>query len=318
MFVDSSNRMARLTIMLGLLLTTIGTGVAADCEAMLERFNHAIDEGQEHDAQALVDKISTSADCGRFQVPAKRRISAFRLSAAQKLMAQGRPSPGFERLLDAAEATEVLWQASATLAEVKFGERRFPEAAMAFDRAIEIVKNEALTPNAPTKFEIESLILRAGQARLLAANSGPSNSSTYVKAARDQRDGTLGGYSSPSIRGIVPQALPIPITFEYGTTVFTAVGQDAVRELSTALKEQRPAKVTFIGHTDARGRADFNMRLSRERAAAVAGFLREAGVDIKMEALGKGANDPMSLPETGFLGQDDIYALNRRVEWRRD
>ena len=60
------------------------------------------------------------------------------------------------------------------------------------------------------------------------------------------------------------------------------------------------------------------MGLSRERAAAVAGFLREAGVDIKMEALGKGANDPMSLPETGFLGQDDIYALNRRVEWRRD
>ena len=62
-------------------------------------------------------------------------------------------------------------------------------------------------------------------------------------------------------------------------TVFTAVGQDAMRELRTALKEQRPAKVTLIGHTDARGRADFNMRLSRERAAAVAGFLREAGVE---------------------------------------
>ena len=101
----------------------------------------------------------------------------------------------------------MLWQASATLAEVRFGERRFPEAAKAFDRAIEIVKNETLTPNAPTKFEIESLIMRAGQARLLAANIGPSNSSrTYVKAARDQRDGTLGGYYSPSIRGIVPQA----------------------------------------------------------------------------------------------------------------
>ena len=46
MFVTRLNRMARLTIMLGLLLTTVGTGVAADCEAMLERFNHAIDEGR--------------------------------------------------------------------------------------------------------------------------------------------------------------------------------------------------------------------------------------------------------------------------------
>ena len=60
----------------------------------------------------------------------------------------------FERLLDAAEATEVLWQASATLAEVRFGERRFQEAAKIFDRAIEIVKNETLTPIPSSKFEI--------------------------------------------------------------------------------------------------------------------------------------------------------------------
>lgn len=317
MFAARSSLLTQWAVALGLLLFTIETA-AADCESMLREFNRAIDDGRDSDAQALVDKISTSAECGRYQVPTQRRLAAQRLGAAQLLMARGRPSADFERLLDAAESTEVLWQASATRAEVRFGERRFLEAAQAYDRAIEIVKNETLTPNAPSKFEIDSLIMRAAQSRLLAANVGANGSGTYVKAARDQRDGTLGGYYSRSVRGIVPQTLPIPITFEYGTTTFTAVGQDAVRELSTALKEQRPGKVMLVGHTDVRGTADFNMKLSRDRAAAVANALREAGLDIAMETVGKGANEPMRLPETSGLSQDDIYALNRRVEWRRE
>ena len=308
----------RLGVTFLLLLSAVPAGAAADCEAMLGQFNLAIDEGREQDAQALVDTISTSADCGRYQTPTQRRMAAHRLSAAQSLMARGRPSADFERLLDAAEATEVLWQASATLAEVRFGERRFQEAAKVFDRAIEIVKNETLTPIAPSRFEIESLVMRAAQARLLAANIGRNGSGTYVKVALDRRDGTLGGYYSRSVRGIVPQALPIPITFEYGTTTFTPVGQEAIRELHTVLKEQRPSKVTLVGHTDVRGGTDFNMKLSRERAAAVAEFLRKAGVETSMDVVGKGASEPLPLPETSGLSQDDLYALNRRVEWRRD
>ena len=318
MDVSATRHATRLAVTYCLLLSTVQAGNAADCEAILGQFNLAIDEGREQDAQGLVDAIATSADCGRYQIPTQRRMAAHRLSAAQSLMARGRPSVDFERLLDAAEATEVLWQASATLAEVRFGERRFQEAAKIFDRAIEIVKNETLTPIAPSKFEIESLIMRSAQSRLLAANIGRNGSGTYVKAALDQRDGTLGGYYSRSVRGIVPQVLPMPITFEYGMITFTPVGQDAIRELRTVLKEQRPSKVTLVGHTDVRGGTDFNMKLSRERAAAVAKFLREAGVETSIEVVGKGASEPMSLPETSGLSQDDIYALNRRVEWRRD
>jgi len=33
---------------------------------------------------------------------------------------------------------------------------------------------------------------------------------------------------------------------------------------------------------------------------------------------GKGASEPIRLPDTSGLTQEDIYALNRRVEWRRD
>src|SRR5215470_16327709 len=105
-------------------------------------------------------------------------------------MARGRPVAEYERLLSAAESPEVLWQASATLGEVRFGERRFAEAAQAYDRAIEIVKNETLTPVTPSKFEVESLFNRGAEARLLSANGLASNGqAAFVPTAKDHRDG---------------------------------------------------------------------------------------------------------------------------------
>jgi outer membrane protein OmpA-like peptidoglycan-associated protein len=219
----------------------------------------------------------------------------------------------------AAEKPRVLWQASATLAEVRFGERRFAEAARAYDRTIEIIKNESLTPTAPSAFEIQGLLDRAGQSRLLAANVNQGEQgATFVQTARNERDGTLGGVYSESVRGIVPRAIPIPITFEYAKTDFTEIGGQAAQELLTAVKEQQPSKIILVGHTDVRGSAEYNMQLSRDRAAAVAKFLREHGLEITVEVQGKGANEPMRIIDASGLTQDDIYALNRRVEWRRE
>ena len=286
---------------------------------MVDTFNRAVDAGRDADAQQMVDKIATDAQCGRFQVPAQRRLAAFRLSNAQLLMARGRPAGDYDRLLADADKPEVLWQAAATVGEVRFGERRFVDAARAFDRAIEIVKNETLTPNAPSKFEIEGLLERAGQARILAANAAPGQPGAgFVKTALNQRDGTLGGVYSPSVRGVIPRAVQVPITFEFAKTSFTSIGDEAARELLTAVKEQRPSKIVLVGHTDVRGTAETNMKLSRARAEAVSAFLRQHGVDIPVETDGKGANEPMRLSDTSGLTQEDIYALNRRVEWRRD
>lgn len=293
--------------------------LADDCQSLLDAFNRTVDSGDDDLAQRLVDKIATSADCGRYQVPAQRRLAAQRLSVVQLMMARGRPSSDYDRLLLAAQSPEVLWQASATVGEVRFGERRFAEAAQAYDLAIEIVKNESLTPAAPSKFDIEGLIERSGQARLLAASGvGSGGGERFVKTAKDQRDGTLGGLYSRSVRGIVPRSIPVPITFEYGTINFTNVGQDAARELLGALQEQKPSRVQLIGHTDVRGTAEFNMKLSRDRAAAVASFLQQNGLTIPVETEGRGANEPMHLSDTSGLSEEDIYALNRRVEWRRE
>ena len=291
---------------------------AADCQAAIDQFNQAVDAGLEHEAQAQIDRIAGSAECGQFQSMAQRRLAALRLSAAQILMARGRPVAEYDRLLNAAASTEVLWQASATLGEVRFGERKFVDAAQAYDRAIEIVKNETLTPNSPEKFEIDGLIARAAQARLLAANvTGSDGQPTFVQTARDHRDGTLGGIFSESVRGITPQKIPIPITFEYAKASFTPVGKMAVEELAAALKEQRPARIRLVGHTDVRGSVETNLKLSAARSEAVAAYLKDAGVDATIETSGVGANEPLAIPDSSGLSQEDIYALNRRVEFIR-
>jgi outer membrane protein OmpA-like peptidoglycan-associated protein len=115
----------------------------------------------------------------------------------------------------------------------------------------------------------------------------------------------------------VPRAVPVPITFEYNKTDFTDIGSQAAAELLTVIKEQRPSKLVLVGHTDVRGTPEHNLKLSKDRAAAVAKFLRENGLEIPVEVIGKGETEPMKIIDASGLTQDDIYALNRRVEWRR-
>jgi outer membrane protein OmpA-like peptidoglycan-associated protein len=306
---------------IGLVLaaTAVPAQARSACPPLVAAFNAAIDTAREADAQAAIDRIATEPACGGFVAPAQRRLAAFRLSAVQILMARGRPAADYERLLTAADKPQVFWQAAATLAEVRFGERRFDDAARAFDRAIEIVKNETATPATPPKDQIENLIARAGQSRLLAAiGRSAKGAATFVKTARNERDGKLGGFYSESVRGIVPHAIPIPITFEYREATFTTIGEQAAQELLTAIREQRPAKVALVGHTDPRGSDETNMRLSRERADAVATFLRQNGVTAPIEVAGKGAKEPLRFPDDAGLSKDDIYAIDRRVEWRRE
>jgi hypothetical protein len=40
-------------------------------------------------------------------------------------------------------------------------------------------------------------------------------------------------------------------------------------------------------------------------------------VEATIETSGVGANEPLSIPDSSGLSQEDIYALNRRVEFIR-
>ncbi|MEM9188713.1 MAG: OmpA family protein [Myxococcota bacterium] len=72
------------------------------------------------------------------------------------------------------------------------------------------------------------------------------------------------------------------------------------------------ARVRVEGHTDARGRLQYNMDLSQRRAEAVVRYLIEQGVDSgRLEAQGFGPNRPI----VENARSRDEHAQNRRVEF---
>lgn len=313
--LDSCRQALRRAVFAGALLTASSPAFADECAPRLEAFNHAVDAAPDQTAEAQIEAIVNDPKCGGYVVPAQRRLAAARLAAAQKLMGKNAPLDSYLGLLVDADRPSVLWQAAATLAEVRFSQRAFIDAAHGFDRAIDIVNNDTLTPHDPGAAAIERLLQRAAAARLLAANADPGKPA-FVMAST--RDGHVSGMFSPRVRGVVPRVVPVPITFEYRSASLTEQGREAASELARAIKEQQPQGVRLVGHTDPRGGPDYNKKLSVERAEAVAAFLKENNVDIPVQPEGVGADEPLKLTDESGLTEDDIYALNRRVEWRRE
>ncbi len=106
-------------------------------------------------------------------------------------------------------------------------------------------------------------------------------------------------------------ALPyeVFITFDYNSAVLSDVARTDLTNLAVVLNEPLLAGRSFLieGHTDARGADDYNQRLSEQRAAAVAGFLSEAGVDAaRLNSVGLGETRPRVA--------DPEAPANRRVE----
>jgi outer membrane protein OmpA-like peptidoglycan-associated protein len=291
------------------------------CKVLVEDLNAAVAARDLQAAAAGADAIAVSADCGQFQVPAQRRLSALALAEAQSKINAGAPIEEYEPLLQLADKPQVLWQAAATLAEVHFAARRFAEAAGDYQDAIEIIKNEMRTPKAPDEATILDLIDRAGKARILAANgptdTGNAEAARLVTAPKDHRSGLIGGVYSSDVRSIVPRSVPIPVTFDFNQATLTQIGQDAALELVEAVKEQRPDRIVLIGHADRRGSDAYNMKLSESRAQAVAAFLKQNGVETPIVTEARGATEPVGAPAGIALTEDDLDALNRRVEWRR-
>ncbi len=100
------------------------------------------------------------------------------------------------------------------------------------------------------------------------------------------------------------------IAFEPGSAELTSRSVYWLDALARALATDTSLRITIYGHTDSRGSAPQNLRLSRERAEQVVTYLLRRGIAYeRMTAIGKGAQQPRA-PNTTEEGR----ALNRRVE----
>jgi outer membrane protein OmpA-like peptidoglycan-associated protein len=106
-----------------------------------------------------------------------------------------------------------------------------------------------------------------------------------------------------------PRSLDLVIQFDFDSAKIQETSKPLLNNLAAAMMTEKLEFLNFVveGHTDAKGTADYNLRLSERRAEAVVNYMRQRGVSKqRLNAQGKGAND--------LLNPESPEALeNRRV-----
>ena len=138
---------------------------------------------------------------------------------------------------------------------------------------------------------------------------------------KDDCPGTPQGVSVDN-RGCPPPEPKGAKVTEQGTWIYEDVHFDTAKadikpvsfavldEIVTFLNNNPMLKVEIQGHTDSRGSAAYNMRLSDARAQAVKAYLINKGIDpMRLTAKGFGPQMPVATNATA-----EGRAQNRRVE----
>lgn len=186
--------------------------------------------------------------------------------------------------------------------------------------------NPPLMTNAMPAFSLFRMILLGLLATAAIANaqtSSPSDSPSAAQmieqlkapavqpAARTRSLRNLGVEAANASGPSTPArpSLSLQILFDLNSARVHAQSQQALRNLAQALQspDLSAAKFAVEGHTDAKGRADYNQKLSALRADAVRDYLAQQGVDAsRLVPSGKGASDLAN-------AADPLAAENRRV-----
>ena len=144
----------------------------------------------------------------------------------------------------------------------------------------------------------------------LHAQEAPVVKSFKILETLTTKDIVLDGANRPSR----PVAIDLQVQFSFNSADLLPQGRQQLDELAMALNDRSLLGEGFevIGHTDRVGSAEYNQKLSLERASIVKSYLITShGVSaLRLRTMGMGYNQ---LADTANPGA----AINRRVEIRR-
>ncbi|WP_339657080.1 OmpA family protein [Flavobacterium frigidarium] len=101
------------------------------------------------------------------------------------------------------------------------------------------------------------------------------------------------------------------VRFDTSKSTLTAAAKANLDKLIPVFQEYAETNITIFGYTDSTGPADFNLKLSGERAASVRNYLISKGLSTgRFTVTGMGIADPIASNET-----TSGRAENRRVEF---
>ncbi len=301
---------ARTASFTALLLLTGSLGAyaqASDCADAQRRFDAALAQQDFKTAIRVENEIKDSGSCGGQRGSFRARRASLQVQVAEALRKNPSRQAEREALIIEADEPRLLWTAAYLAGELYMQKKQYAKAAEALERAIGIIGDKGLTPEPPASADQKEIRDLAYAAKTFAAG--------FVSAGSDRDGNVSGSLSAP--RAVEIKAVPLPIQFETNEDVLTPVGKQYAEELASAVKQQNVATVILEGHTDPKGTDDYNMDLSKRRAETVAAFLKQQGVQARIITEAKGKREPFSPPDASTLTQDQLWALNRRVVWRR-
>lgn len=125
-----------------------------------------------------------------------------------------------------------------------------------------------------------------------------------------------------AINGVITRDIALTISgeavrlshliFSEGKAVIKPESFDELDELVALMKGNPKIEIQLEGHTDIRGNANANLKLSEDRTEAVKKYLVAKGIEKgRIETKAFGGSQPVSREDT-----DEARALNRRVEMR--
>jgi photosystem I P700 chlorophyll a apoprotein A2 len=110
-------------------------------------------------------------------------------------------------------------------------------------------------------------------------------------------------------------ALAADVLFDFDKATLGPEAPSALQKVADVLKQYPKGSARVEGHTDGKGDAAYNQKLSERRAETVRKWLADNGVTMKLASKGWGKSKPVA-PNTRPDGKDDPEGRkkNRRVE----
>lgn len=106
------------------------------------------------------------------------------------------------------------------------------------------------------------------------------------------------------------------VLFNFDSAQLSTKAEANLKDIATIINEIPEGVVKVIGHTDAKGTDQYNLKLSKLRAQSVAEFLVKQGVDrSRLSPEGRGEKDPIAKNEMNGKDNPDGRQKNRRVEF---
>lgn len=139
-----------------------------------------------------------------------------------------------------------------------------------------------------------SFLLLAGAGLFAAAAPCQPSTEEMIEQLRQPRVRSLRNLTVEPVPAAARPSLSLLIEFDFDSDRVRPESQQALQRLALALNSSELAQARFAveGHTDAKGRPDYNLRLSQRRADAVRDVLQSNGVEAaRLVTSGKGSSE---------------------------